>query len=147
MNLFKLMSIRLSRLLWRRHVAGATAAMQSLCSVIRGQADDGARMCGGCRKGQPAPAPTSPWPHAAPQALKQVGKASLLPCASPRPGSSAASAPRCVHGPGMCCALGKPEPLVGQLTEPIPGVQHLPSPTFPSPLALSGSLVPHPTQT
>lgn len=45
----------------------------------------------------------------------------------------------------MCCALGKPEPLMGQLSEPIPGLQHLPSPTFPSPLALCGSLVPHPT--
>lgn len=45
----------------------------------------------------------------------------------------------------MCCALCKPDPLTGQLTEPIPRAHHLPSPTFPSPLGLSGSLVPHPT--
>lgn len=45
----------------------------------------------------------------------------------------------------MCRALCKPDPLMGQLTEPIPRAQHLPSPTFPSPLGLSGSLVPHPT--
>lgn len=42
----------------------------------------------------------------------------------------------------MCCALGKPDPLLGQLTEPIPWLHHLPSPTFQSPLGLSGSLLP-----
>lgn len=54
------MNIRLSRLPWRRHVAGATAAMQSLPSVIRGQANEGAGMLGGgggCSKGQRAPGP------------------------------------------------------------------------------------------
>lgn len=60
------MNIRLSRLLWRRHVARATAAIQSLQSVIRGQANEGARMCVGAagRGSEPqcSQQPTAPKP-------------------------------------------------------------------------------------
>lgn len=41
-NLFKLMNRRLSWLPWQRHVASATAVMQSLSSVIRGHVNEGA---------------------------------------------------------------------------------------------------------
>ena len=104
MNLFKLMNIRLSRLLWRRHVARATAAIQSLQSVIRGQANEGARMCVGAagRGSEPqcSQQPTAPKPAAA--------KGRTRHCSVPLQPRGAKPLPVCTKLGCMCCTGARP---------------------------------------